>query len=667
MRSLLPLVCLSPSGQPIYEGRLARAKKGGWHVFVFSLRGQRSAWSADLGLKRNAQIVHGSTSPRIKIGQLWSLTVWMLYLQDGADHVLIVTESLRVAPDQIGLRHYRVPLAAVVGLALATRPGSFLRSFTSYGMLVSHKLRAALADATRVQPCPRTDYENWLARFDDWSDRRLQKLSVPHLPPGAVRALVFAQRKGSALQATIRSLKEQVYGLADVIVLYPGMAIPAKGAEFTLLLQAGEVIAWHALPLLAEALQHADAAYSDHDRVDKNGGRKEPSFKPQPGYMTMCSGLLSKAAWLVRSDLLEPGSTPAWAECCRLELWFRLEASGYAVRTVRVPHLLIHLRDDVETAPAAALAAQVSQALRTRGIDAQVRQTSPLRLMWRSDHLASVDIIIPSRLRGALQVDCILRILRNTSHTNFRMHVVVSQPHALDTEQRRIAERIKSAGAAHIISHVSDSFNFAAVNNYVASRTSGPLICLLNDDVEPLDPEWLGRMAAMFSHPKTGIVGARLCYPDGRIQHGGVIMGLAGLAEHANRFLESHAQGYMGRAQIDQEMSAVTGACLIIRRDVFALAGGFDEVFASGFNDVDLCLRVRELGYSVIMAASTTLVHHESVSYEHHFGHDQEAELAAARIMWDRWPSVIASDPYHNPNLSLLPNSEWELADPPRT
>ena len=209
-------------------------------------------------------------------------------------------------------------------------------------------------------------------------------------------------------------------------------------------------------------------------------------------------------------------------------------------------------------------------------------------------------------------------------------------------------------------------FNYSAANNHAVAQTSGELICLLNDDVSLIDGEWLGHMAAMFSDPAVGIVGAKLYYPDGRTQHGGVILGLSGLAEHAHKFLPRGEPGYMARAVLDQEMSAVTGACLMVRRRLFEQVGQLDERLASGFNDVDLCLRVRALGYSVVMAASVELVHHETISFGHHYAGDPAAELADVRLMQQRWPDVIADDPYHNPNLSLQLTAEWELAVPPR-
>lgn len=588
------------------------------------------------------------------------------FLDGYVEAATLASSGVRRIPEKISLRYRRLPTTAAALISFTLRPKLFLGALLGPGLPARERLRAALAASTHVKPRPTTKYENWLACFDVWSDKRLQETLVSSIASHAVRALVFARHDGAALRATLKSLREQVYSISDILVVRPGTIIPACSSEFTLVLQAGEELAWHAMPLLVQAMQDRDVVYADEDRLGSCRRRREPLFKPQPGFMTMCSGLLSKGAWLVRSFLLKPGVAPAWAESLRLELWFRLDEQGRSARATRLPFLLTQVREDAETAPAKAIAAVVSQALERRGVAASAVAATPLRLAWVPDFLTPVDVIVPSCLHGALQAECMLSILRRTSHPHFIMHVVVSQTEPLNARQRELAAELEATGKAHVLVLERADFNFSAAINYAARITSASLICLLNDDVDTSDSDWLGKMAARFSHPSTGIVGVRLCYPNSCVQHGGIIMGLAGLAEHAHRFLESNAAGYMGRAVIDQEISAVTGACLMIRRDVFDRVSGLDEEFASAFNDVDFCLRTSQLGLSVIMAGSVTLTHHESVSYGHHFGHNREAELAAAKVMWDRWSDVIAADPYHNPNLSLLPNSEWELAKPPR-
>ena len=212
------------------------------------------------------------------------------------------------------------------------------------------------------------------------------------------------------------------------------------------------------------------------------------------------------------------------------------------------------------------------------------------------------------------------------------------------------------------------SFNYSLANNAAVTATEAPLVCLLNDDVEPKDPDWLARMVGHLCDPCVGAVGAKLDYPNGLIQHGGVLLGSSGFCQHANRHLAGNQPGYAWRAVLDQELSAVTGACLLVRRSLYDSVLGMDETYPSSFNDIDFCLKIREAGYAVVFCATTGLIHFKSLSYGSHYCGDTAADRQAKDVkrMQNRWSSIGAADPFHNPNLSLLPGREWALAFPPR-
>ena len=159
----------------------------------------------------------------------------------------------------------------------------------------------------------------------------------------------------------------------------------------------------------------------------------------------------------------------------------------------------------------------------------------------------------------------------------------------------------------------------------------------------------------------------KLLYPNRRVQHGGVLLGIGGMCDHMNRGLHASRPGYAGRAQLAQELSAVTGACLLIRRSVFERMGGLDESFPGSFSDIDLCLRVRELGLKVVFTPAATLLHHESSTYGTHASAERTAlEAAESSRMRLRWCKEIGNDPFHNPNLDLGWGREWDFAFPPR-
>jgi hypothetical protein len=164
-----------------------------------------------------------------------------------------------------------------------------------------------------------------------------------------------------------------------------------------------------------------------------------------------------------------------------------------------------------------------------------------------------------------------------------------------------------------------------------------------------------------------GIVGPRLLYSDGTVQHGGVLMGLSGMCEHASRGLPGNATGPARRVMLDQELSAVTGACLLLRRDAFDAVGGMDEAYPSAFNDIDLCMRVREAGWGVIYAGGVALTHHELQTYGSHYAGERASHLEdEIRRFRRRWAMEVALDPFHNPNLGLTAGTEWDPAIPPR-
>ena len=192
-------------------------------------------------------------------------------------------------------------------------------------------------------------------------------------------------------------------------------------------------------------------------------------------------------------------------------------------------------------------------------------------------------------------------------------------------------------------------FNWAALNNAAAGRARGEVLLLLNNDVEATGPGWLGALAAQALRPDVGAVGARLLYPDGRVQHAGMVVGLGGAAGHVLTGLAGDQPGYLGMAVLARECSAVTGACLATRREVFDALGGFDEELGLDLNDVDYCLRARSRGWRVLYEPGAELVHHESPS------RGTSGSAADIRRFLSRWDDVLAAgDPYLSPNLTRL-------------
>jgi glycosyltransferase involved in cell wall biosynthesis len=221
-------------------------------------------------------------------------------------------------------------------------------------------------------------------------------------------------------------------------------------------------------------------------------------------------------------------------------------------------------------------------------------------------------------------------------------------------------------GRARVVRYEAP-FNYSAINNFAVRQARGDLVALLNNDLEAITPDWLDEMASHAMRPEIGCVGALLYYPNDTIQHAGIILGLGGVAGHAFRDFPRGTEGVFNRARLVQNYSAVTAACLVVRKAVYEQAGGLDEKeLAVAFNDVDFCLKVREAGYRNLWTPFAEFVHHESASR----GVDDTDEKAArfrseVEAMLGRWGSKLLRDPAYNPNLTL-DHTDFSLANPPR-
>ncbi|MGY2937406.1 GT2 family glycosyltransferase [Bradyrhizobium sp. GM6.1] len=211
-------------------------------------------------------------------------------------------------------------------------------------------------------------------------------------------------------------------------------------------------------------------------------------------------------------------------------------------------------------------------------------------------------------------------------------------------------------------------FNYSAINNMAAAHCNGSILGLINNDIDVIKPDWLSEMVSLAVVPEVGAVGAKLIYSDKRVQHGGVVLGVGGVANHFSHLLPRSAPGYFGRNQLTSSVSAVTGACLVIRKSIYDEVGGLDQRnLPVAFNDVDFCLRVSERGYRNVWTPHAELYHHESVSR----GLDNVPKKAdrfqkEVDYMRRRWAAKLASDPFYNQNLSLEIGESFQLGFPPR-
>lgn len=263
--------------------------------------------------------------------------------------------------------------------------------------------------------------------------------------------------------------------------------------------------------------------------------------------------------------------------------------------------------------------------------------------------LPPVSIIVPTRNR----VDLLRTCLEGVADADYPdVEIIVIDNDSDDPETLAYLTRLDPA--RHRILRHAGAFNYSAINNRGAGEARGQLLCLLNNDIETTDRDWLSIMATQALRPDVGAVGARLLYPDGRIQHAGVVIGVGNAAGHAHRFLRPDEEGYFHRHNLPQFTMAVTAACLVVERDKFMAVGGLNEKdFPVAFNDVDLCLRLNQKGWQSLYEPRATLIHHESVSR----GLDRDP-IGAARLAGELaalkriWKTDERTDPYHHPYLS---------------
>lgn len=414
---------------------------------------------------------------------------------------------------------------------------------------------------------------------------------------------------------------------------------------------------------------HPDAAvvYTDCDRVDRAGHRVEPAFKPDwnptlllaQDYVGHLSVFYIDA---LRSAAEVRVGDPGWHH----ELMLRCTEWAEPSSVRHIPQVLYHSHAEESSGRPAANMEAVRRHLErtersTGGLAAVMDQVRVSPAVPEPQPL--VTIIIPTRDRLALLRTCVESVLARTEYERYEILVVDNGSVEANTIEYLQALRLRPR--CSVLPYPSP-FNFSAIINVAARQAEAEVLCLLNNDIEVISAGWLSEMVAHAARPDAGVVGAMLYYPDDTIQHGGVVLGIGGVAGHVHHRSRRGIAGHHGRARAAQEMSAVTGACLVVRRCVFEEVGGFDEGLAVAFNDIDFCLRVLEAGYRNLWTPHAELYHHESASRGHEDTVEKRARFAAeVATMRRRWGTFLDNDPAYNPNLTL-DWSNFEPAFPPR-
>ena len=417
------------------------------------------------------------------------------------------------------------------------------------------------------------------------------------------------------------------------------------GAETDMaLIFPGDVWAPDAVSRMASELTPTDVVYADEDRTDADGSVSWPRLKPDysPEFLLHSSYIGRPIA--VGSTVAHRMASLGPLDPSNFEHDFALRACECAERTVHIPEVLCHTT--LYPGHDAAHTDHVVDALARRKETVHVEPgahpgTFELRRAVPRDILVS--IIVPFRDEPKFLRTCIETIEATKSSLPVE-YLLVDNGSALP-ETATLTDHLSDRTDTRLIAD-DRPFNWAGLNNSAVELARGNMLLFLNNDIEALRPGWLEALCAQAARPGVGAVGARLLYPDRRLQHCGVVIGLGGAAGHVLAGLQADEPGYLNMAVTARECTAVTGACLATRRAVFEDLQGFDESLGIDLNDIDYCLRARQSGLSVIYEPGAELVHHESPS------RGVAGDVSDIVRFVDRWRSAIVNgDPYLNPQI----------------
>lgn len=555
-----------------------------------------------------------------------------------------------------------------------------------------------------------SDYDRWIGRFDydDEYDRsalarRIAALAsappisvlmtVHETPPDvldeAIRSVVGQVYPGWELCiATVGPRSHRVHDLLDrwaardgrikvVHRVEDGPVCDATNDAFALatgqwiaMLEQDDLLAPNALAEIALAIAgrpQAALVYSDEDRIDGSGRRFDPHFKPDHSPELLRSMNYFNHLTVCRADLVRAvgGWRPGFEGSQDYDLVLRIVERIDPAQVVHVPKVLYHRRAVAGSTASSRPRESGSPSNGLRALRDHLARTAPDARafaipglpLYRVRHAIRqpepfVSLIVPTRDRVDLLRVAVGSILERTTYRSFEVLIVDNG--SQEAETFAYFAQIGRHPNVRVIRHPLP-FNYSQINNAAVRQARGEIVGLVNNDVEVIGPDWLGEMVSWAQLDRVGCVGAKLYYPDDTIQHAGVILGIGGVAGHAHKHLPRAENGYFSRARVVQNLSAVTGACLLVRRSVYDEVGGLDEVrFKVAFNDVDFCLRVRAAGYDNVWTPFAELYHHESPSR----GVDDTPEKKARfdgeiAAMKQRWPAQLAADPFYSPNLTV--------------
>ena len=481
------------------------------------------------------------------------------------------------------------------------------------------------------------------------------------------------------VESLVSSQPRYSYLVADDGIAGPSLVnvgLSKAAGRFVGWIRSGDVLRSDALAWFAVEIVTADDAsivYSDHDYLSESGRRKGPWFKPDWNpELSISENYISRAVMFSRDCLERVGGFRS--DCLMLPEWdavLRLSRTVSSSQIRHIPAVLYHLEASYSGFEVAAFdEARVIQDGFLSGLGLSyelvespgVRSVVPVFSVIGSPRVA---IIIPTR-DGLEDLRMCVTSVQSTSYDNYEIVVVNNQ--SSDPDTLEYFGEISSQSHVRVVDFPFP-FSYADLHNYVVSLVEADYLCLLNNDTQIVDPDWLSHMLGYAQLDGVGAVGAKLLYPSRQVQHAGVVLGPGGLVAHVNRLFEDDAGGYMDRALLVQDFSAVTAACMVVRKSHWEQVGGMSEHLPIAYNDVDFCLRLLEADLRNVYLPHVKVIHHESKSRGKDSTHSQQyrSMRESGYLQW-RWGHLLKHDPAYNTNLSLF-DEHWRLgvarASPP--
>ncbi|MDY0094640.1 MAG: glycosyltransferase family 2 protein [Candidatus Vecturithrix sp.] len=494
-------------------------------------------------------------------------------------------------------------------------------------------------------------YANWELCVADGSGH------APHVK----KLLTRYSRQDARIKATFLSENLGIAGNSNA-------AIALASGEWIGLLDHDDILASFALFEIVQSLNQrpdTEYVYSDEDRLSEDGAmRHAPQFKPDWSPDTLRSTNYPTHFSVFKRTLLDRiGGFRAGFEGSQ-DYDLILRATEQARYIGHIPKVLYHWRMHDNSLARDALSKTYTYNNAQKALHEHLMRIGRPGIVENAEILGCykitytlkvtplVSIIIPNQDHADDLKRCLSSILKKSTYPHFEILLVENG--SKNPETFALYNHFTTQEQVRLIEW-PHPFNYSAVNNFAARHASGEVLLFLNNDTEIITPDWLERLVEHAIRPEVGAVGAKLYYPDGTIQHAGVIIGLRSIAGHCFRAFSANNSGYMGRLKIIQNLSAVTAACLMTRSEVFHDVGGFDESYELAFNDADLCLNIRQKNYLIVWTPYAELYHYESKTRGCDHAPEKQQRFDREKALFqEKWKFLLSQgDPYYSPNLSL--------------